>query len=67
MALVAWSTVISFIAAGIHFAGAAYRQVNLEKTFLAAGLGTFAAFILALVGTGVEVALTARAAGMNGQ
>jgi uncharacterized membrane protein YjjP (DUF1212 family)/uncharacterized membrane protein YjjB (DUF3815 family) len=40
---------ISFIAAGLQLAGASYRQVSLEKMFLVASLGTFAAFGLRLV------------------
>ncbi len=40
---------ISFIAAAIHLAGTAHRQISLEKMFLAAALGTFAAFGLAFL------------------
>jgi uncharacterized membrane protein YjjP (DUF1212 family)/uncharacterized membrane protein YjjB (DUF3815 family) len=40
---------ISFVAAGIHFAGATYRQISLEKAFLVTALGTLTAFGLAFV------------------
>jgi uncharacterized membrane protein YjjP (DUF1212 family) len=43
------AALISLIAVGIHMAGATHRQVTLEKTFLAAALGSLAAFGLALV------------------
>jgi uncharacterized membrane protein YjjP (DUF1212 family) len=43
------AALISFIAAAIHLEGASYRQISLEKMFLAAALGTFAAFGLAFL------------------
>lgn len=41
--------VIGLVAGGIHLAAGAYKQVNLEKTFLGAFFGTAAAFVLALI------------------
>jgi uncharacterized membrane protein YjjP (DUF1212 family) len=43
------AALISLIGAGIHFEGATHRQVNLEKTLLAAALGSLAVLGLAFV------------------
>jgi len=46
---IAVAALVSLICAEIHFAGTTYRQVNLEKAFLAGALGSLAVFGLAIV------------------